>query len=81
MQENPRAGEKSNPMLAIVIDTSPVRFQRFWDLPKKPIWQESHLTARFVKEGKDFPLKKWQEQIVSPVLKLLGFAILYIGET
>lgn len=81
MQENRRGGGKSNPMLAIVIDTTPVRFQRFRDLPKKPIWQESHLTVKFVKEGIDFSLKKWQKQIESHVLKLLGLAILYIGET
>lgn len=81
MQGNPRGGGKSNPMLAIVRDTSPSRIQRLWDLPKKPIWQESHLTARFVKQGMDFSLKKWQKQIDSRVLKLLGFSILFIGET
>lgn len=41
MQVNPRGGEKSNPMSAVVIDTSPtdtpVTLQRFRDLPKKPI--------------------------------------------
>lgn len=80
MQVNPTGGEKSNPMSAVVIDTSPtdtpVTLQRFQDLPKKPISQEPHLAGKFVKKGIDFALKKRQEQIDSHVLKLLGFAII-----
>lgn len=46
--------KKAIPVLAIEVDTSPVRFQTFWVLPKKQIGQESYPTVRFAKEGKDF---------------------------
>lgn len=84
MQVNPRGGEKSNLMSAVVIDGSPVdtpvTLQRFQDLPERPISQEPHLAVKFVKEGIDFSMKKRQKQIDSHVLKLLGFAILERGE-
>lgn len=69
MQVNPKGGEKSNPMSATVIDTSPVdtpvTLQRFQDLPKEPISQEPHLAVKFVKKGIDFSLKNQQKQIGS----------------
>lgn len=62
MQVNPRGGGKSNPMSAIVIDTSlidtPVTLQRFQDLPNS---QEFHLAVNFFREGIDFFIEKATE--------------------
>lgn len=62
MQVNPRGGGKSNPMSAIVIDTSqvetPVTLQRFQDLP---ISQEPHLAVNFLQGGDRFFIEEATE--------------------
>lgn len=50
--------KKAIPVLAIEVDTSPLRFQTFWVLPKKQIWQGSYPYSEICQGGKRFLIKK-----------------------
>lgn len=72
--------KKAIPVLAIEVDTSPLRFQTFWVLPKKQIWQGSYPYSEICQGGKRFLIKKKKRQTDWLSCFEFVFDILYVGQ-